>query len=196
MSTYTAFVELAFERLNKELAIPKGFAVALYKEEDSWSFISKLAQLVEGTELLGEFFTQANDIFGEVAFVELVPGTPALRPDGSRVMCADRGGARRLLVGGEPVTPEWLQVRSIVGLAGRAVTFLANPIDDATVQHVWQWTPDGLRCLSEGDGMHSGSAGGPDHSVVVIRSASLQSPTARTTSSTARTAISSSAASS
>ncbi|MCF3526950.1 MULTISPECIES: hypothetical protein [Stenotrophomonas] len=47
MSTYTAFVELAFERLNKELAIPKGFAVALYKEEDSWSFISKLAQLVE-----------------------------------------------------------------------------------------------------------------------------------------------------
>lgn len=47
MSTYTTLVELAFERLSKELGIPKGFVVALYEEKDSWSFISKLAQLVE-----------------------------------------------------------------------------------------------------------------------------------------------------
>ena len=35
MSTYTTLVELAFERLSKELGIPKGFVVALYEDKDS-----------------------------------------------------------------------------------------------------------------------------------------------------------------
>ncbi|HEL2959334.1 hypothetical protein ACQ5SB_06705 [Stenotrophomonas geniculata] len=71
MSTYTAFVELAFERLNKELAIPKGFAVALYEEEDSWSFISKLAQLVEAV------FTRAVvDALREPLILEVISNLP------------------------------------------------------------------------------------------------------------------------
>lgn len=60
MSDNRKFIELAFERLSKELGISKKFVVDLYAEENSWSFTSKLAQLVEGTfthaivEALGE----------------------------------------------------------------------------------------------------------------------------------------------
>ena len=46
-------------------------------------------------------------------WVELVAGVPALLPDGTLVTCADRDGARRLLVDGEPVTPADLQVRGV-----------------------------------------------------------------------------------
>ena len=39
------------------------------------------------------------------------PASPAVLADGRLVMAADRDGARRLLVDGEPVTPPELQVR-------------------------------------------------------------------------------------
>ncbi|HIE1100332.1 TPA: hypothetical protein ACXJQL_002902 [Stenotrophomonas maltophilia] len=71
MNTYTTFVELAFERLSKELAIPKGFVVALYEEKDSWSFISKLAQLVEAV------FTRAVvDALREPLILDVISNLP------------------------------------------------------------------------------------------------------------------------
>lgn len=71
MSTYTTFVELAFERLSKELGIPKGFVVALYEEKDSWSFISKLAQLVEAV------FTRAVvDALREPLIIDVISNLP------------------------------------------------------------------------------------------------------------------------
>ena len=77
-------------------------------------------------------------------WVELVAGTPRLWTGGRVVTCADRDGARRLLVDGEPVTPADLQVRSVVAADRGGVVFVANPIDDATVSHVWRHDADGL----------------------------------------------------
>jgi dipeptidyl-peptidase-4 len=118
------------------------------------------------------------------AWVELVPGSHQLAPDGRLVSCADRDGARRLLVDGEPVTPEDLQVRSIVRVRAddgeTEVWFTANPLDDATVAHVWRWRGDGaLDAITDEPGVHSASVGG---STVVVRSATLDEPLARTAS--------------
>ncbi len=110
------------------------------------------------------------------AWVELVAGTPARLADGRLVTAADREGARRLLVGGEPVTPTDLQVRSVVSTGGAeqpVVTFCANPIDDATELHVWQWTDDELRPITTAPGVHGAAVGG---CTTVVRSATLAHP--------------------
>ncbi|MDO8389342.1 MAG: prolyl oligopeptidase family serine peptidase [Actinomycetota bacterium] len=123
---------------------------------------------------------------GDLAWVELVPGTPAVLADGQLVTAADRDGARRLLVDGEVVTPVDLQVRAVLGTHGDEVYFLANPIDDATVQHVWRWQADGsLQALTDEPGVHTvtigGPQAGPDNSpVIVLRTAVLAEPGAIT----------------
>jgi dipeptidyl-peptidase-4 len=110
-------------------------------------------------------------------WVELVRGAPRLAPDGALITCADREGARRLLVDGEPVTPVDLQVRAIETVDGPGAVFLANPIDDATVLHVWRWTPDGhLEALTDEPGVHTVAAGG---STLVVRTATLAEPRAQ-----------------
>ena len=107
-------------------------------------------------------------------WVELVPGAPRLAPDGVLITCADRDGARRLLVDGEPVTPTDLQVRAIETVDGPGVVFLANPIDDATVLHVWRWMPDGqVEALTDEPGVHTVAAGG---GTIVVRTATLAEP--------------------
>ena len=116
------------------------------------------------------------------AWVELVPGTPVRLADGRVVTAADRDGARRLLVGDEPVTPTDLQVRSIVSTSGDEstpiVTFCANAIDDATQLHVWRWTDDGLQAITTEPGVHAAAVGG---STTVVRSATLDRPGTTTT---------------
>lgn len=108
---------------------------------------------------------------GDEAWMELVPGVPAVLADGQLVTCGDRDGARRLLVDGEPVTPADLQVRAVAATQDDEVWLLANPLDDATVQHVWKWTADGvLAAITTEPGVHSVSVGGP---TVVVRSATL-----------------------
>jgi dipeptidyl-peptidase 4 len=110
-------------------------------------------------------------------WVELVPGVPRLAPDGTLITCADRDGARRLLVDGEPVTPPDLQVRAVESVDGSGIVFLANPIDDATVLQVWRRTPDGdLEPLTDEPGVHAVAAGG---GTVVIRTATLADPGAQ-----------------
>jgi dipeptidyl-peptidase 4 len=114
---------------------------------------------------------------GDAAWVELVPGTPAVLDD-QVVMTADRGGARRLMVDGSEVTPADLQVRAVLSAGGDEVYFTANPIDDATVAHVWRWRTDGtLVALTDEPGVHTASIGGP---TVVLRSAVLDEPGAIT----------------
>ena len=75
------------------------------------------------------------------AWVELVPGVPCYGPGGALLTCTDFGGARRLAVDGVPVTPTDLQVRAVVAAGADGIVFLANPLDDATVLHVWRATP-------------------------------------------------------
>jgi dipeptidyl-peptidase-4 len=92
------------------------------------------------------------------------------------VVCADRHGARRLLVDGTPVTPPSLQVRSIASADDGGIVLLANPLDDATVLHVWRYTcVDGetsgtLEALTDEPGIHGVAAAGP---TVVIRTATV-----------------------
>jgi dipeptidyl-peptidase 4 len=111
------------------------------------------------------------------AWVELVPGTPARLADGRLVTAADRDGARRLLVDGEPVTPPDLQVRSVVSTGGDAtspvVTFCANPIGDATQLQVWQCDGDDLHPIATTTGVHGAAVGG---ATTVLRSATLDRP--------------------
>ena len=115
---------------------------------------------------------------GDRAWVELVPGTPQVLADGRLVMCADRDGARRLLVDGTPVTPTDLQVRSVVGTHDDAVWFIANPVDDATVQHVHRWRNDGeVTAITTEPGIHTVTIGGGRE---VLRSAVLDQPGAVT----------------
>ena len=93
------------------------------------------------------------------------------------ITCADRDGARRLLVDGEPVTPTDLQVRAVETVDGPGVVFLANPIDDATVLQVWRRTPDGqLEALTDEPGVHTVAAGG---GTIVVRTATLAEPGAQ-----------------
>ncbi len=112
-------------------------------------------------------------------WVELVAGVPAELGDGRLVTAAERDGARRLLVAGEPVTPHDLQVRGVIAVDDDRVTFLAHPLDDATVQHVWRWTADdaSLSQLTDGDGVHSANVGGP---TTVVRTSTLDASAPRT----------------
>jgi dipeptidyl-peptidase-4 len=113
----------------------------------------------------------------DAAWVELVPGVPrwwatdGMEGTAQLVVCADRDGTRRLLVDGEAVTPESLQVRSVASADGGGIVFCANPVDDATVLHVWRYTAGGdLQALTDEPGIHAVAAGGP---TVVIRTATV-----------------------
>jgi len=118
-------------------------------------------------------------------WVELVSGAPILTGDGRLLSCADRGGARRLMVDGQAVTPTELQVRAIVGTVTRAdttaaVIISANRIDDATAVGLWRIgiTDGTTEALTPTTGVHSGAVGG---STLVLRSATLDDPVVHTT---------------
>ncbi|MET0901883.1 MAG: prolyl oligopeptidase family serine peptidase [Acidimicrobiales bacterium] len=104
------------------------------------------------------------------AWVERAPGTPARLDDGRVVVCSDTGGARRLVVGGTPVTPDDLHVRAVADVDADRVVFTANPVDDATGTSVWRWSDAGLEQVTADDGVHSASVGGD---TVVVRRVSL-----------------------
>jgi dipeptidyl-peptidase 4 len=110
------------------------------------------------------------------AWVELVPGAGALVAPGTAVMCADRDGARRLLVGGAIVSPADVQVRGVVNAEASRVVVSGNPVDDATVLHVYEWTPAGFTAVTGGLGVHTAVIGGE---TTVIRSATLDEPGGR-----------------
>jgi dipeptidyl-peptidase-4 len=110
------------------------------------------------------------------SWVELVPGTGAMVAPDTVVTCADRDGARRLLFGGEVVSPADVQVRAVVAADATQVVVTGNPLDDATVQHVYRWTPDGFEALTDEPGVHAAAVGGD---TVVRRSATLDEPGGR-----------------
>ncbi len=105
-------------------------------------------------------------------WVELVPGSPTVLHDGRVVACSDRDGSRRLLVDDVPVTPEDLQVRTIISADLDRVIFAANPIDDATVMHIFRsaYTPNLIESLTDEPGVHGAVTAGE---TVVIRTTTL-----------------------
>ncbi|MGW7681870.1 prolyl oligopeptidase family serine peptidase [Kribbella sp. NPDC054772] len=89
------------------------------------------------------------------AWVELIDGTPARTASGKLVHTEDVGETRRLVIDGVPVTPDGLQVRSVLEVSGESVLLQAN--DEPTERHLWLYDGHGLRRLSDGQGVHSGS---------------------------------------
>jgi dipeptidyl-peptidase-4 len=111
------------------------------------------------------------------AWVELVPGTGVLIAPETLVMTTDNDGARRLRVGDQLVSPRHVQVRAVVAASDDVVIATGNPIDDATVQHVYRWTPaDGFQPITDGLGVNTAVANGDS---VIVRSATLEEPGAR-----------------
>ena len=107
------------------------------------------------------------------AWIELVPGAPALRPNGDVVTCVDRG-VRRVAVNGVPVTPEHLQVRSIVSV-GEEIVFTANEISRPWFVGIHALGDHGMRTIADGDAVYSAAHG---DGVTVLRETSLASPRA------------------
>ena len=147
-----------------------------------------LVMTVQARDQRSTMTLQVNEITGETTelardsddvWVELVPGSPQLLADGTLVCAADRDGARRLLVDGEPVTPSDLQIRAVLSATTDRIRFTANAIDDATSLHVWERSADGtLLARTDEPGVHWLTSGGP---TTVIRSASMDEPGATVT---------------
>ncbi|MGH3611356.1 MAG: prolyl oligopeptidase family serine peptidase [Pseudonocardia sp.] len=94
----------------------------------------------------------------DTAWVDIVPGVPAHTAGGALVTVADLDGARRLMVGGEPMTPSTLQVRAVLDVDDDTVLISAS--EDPTTVGVWSAGPDGLVCHTPAPGVHSGRLAG------------------------------------
>ncbi|WP_181780551.1 S9 family peptidase [Pseudonocardia pini] len=105
-------------------------------------------------------------------WVEIVPGVPARTAAGTLVQVDDREGARRLVVGGEPVTPRSMQVRAVLGVDGETVLLAASD-QDPTSTSVWTWSPAGLERVTPATGLHSGRLAG---GTLVVSSTDLDTP--------------------
>ena len=152
-----------------------------YLNSVAWSAAGLIAQvqsrdqrsvtIVRIDETTGNCATIGTD--SDPSWVELVPGSPALQPNGSLVTCADRG-VRRILVDGVVATPDNLQVRAIVSV-GDEVVFCANDVSTPWFQGVYTLGPEGLRVVAAGDAVVSASHGGGRS---VVRESSLRDPRA------------------
>ena len=85
------------------------------------------------------------------AWVELVPGVPALQLDGTLVTCTDRNGSRRLLVDGVAVTPTTMQVRSVVSTRD-SIVFMANDISSPWEIDAWAYNSGALEQITHSNG--------------------------------------------
>jgi dipeptidyl-peptidase-4 len=92
------------------------------------------------------------------AWVQLIPGVPARTGSGLLVTTQDRGTTRGLLVGGQPVTPDGLQVREVIAVTGGSVLFIAS--DEPTEEHLWVHEDGAARRLSDRPGVHAGQRAG------------------------------------
>jgi dipeptidyl-peptidase 4 len=94
------------------------------------------------------------------AWVNLTYGAAPLRTTAGRLVhVSDLDGDRRLVIDGEPVTPDGLQVREVSGADGETVYFIG--IQEPTQEHLWRYDPErGLHRISDSPGVHAGTAAG------------------------------------
>jgi len=90
--------------------------------------------------------------------IEIIPGAPC-RWEGALVTVEDRNGARRLVVDGESISPDGLQIRSVVGvnLGKLVVCASADPLDVDIAAISFDGS---METLSRGGGVHSAVVGG------------------------------------
>jgi dipeptidyl-peptidase-4 len=91
-------------------------------------------------------------------WLDIVSGVPVHTESDELVWVEEDDTSRRLLVGGEPVTPGGLQVRSVLDVDGDTVLFTAS--DEPTEVHVWAYDGVGLTRLSSGTGVFGGRRAG------------------------------------
>ena len=101
-------------------------------------------------------------------WVDICSGVPAWLGDGRLVWLTDLDDTRRLLVGGDPVTPDGLQVSAVLGVGEDWVLIEASA--EPVESHVWRWTQAGLEQLTSDAGVHRAVAGGD---VLAVASATL-----------------------
>jgi dipeptidyl-peptidase-4 len=104
------------------------------------------------------------------AWTQLVPGVPAWLPGGRLLTAGHRGDTLRLLIDGEPVTPEGLHLVAVVD-TGEDVVFRAT--DEPTEIHVWRLGGGGLARLSAHPGIHAAAAG---DALMVLTSETSETP--------------------
>jgi dipeptidyl-peptidase-4 len=92
-------------------------------------------------------------------WVDVVPGAPALRPDGALVNVRALDGAYRLTVDGQPATPVELQVRQVLDVDANDILFTASA-DDPTQAHVYTLADGVITRISQEPGVHSAYRGG------------------------------------
>jgi dipeptidyl-peptidase 4 len=93
------------------------------------------------------------------AWVPITYGAPLRTTAGRLVRVSDLDGDRRLVIDGERVTPDGLQVSEVSGADGETVYFIG--LQDPTEEHLWRYDPErGLQRISDSPGVHSGSAKG------------------------------------
>jgi dipeptidyl-peptidase 4 len=105
----------------------------------------------------------------DAAWVDVVPGVPGRLADGRIVWVGVRNDSYSLWFDDDPVTPEGMQVASVLH-AGTRVVFSAY--EEPTQIHLWAATPSGsLTKLSDDPGVHAGRA---NDDVVIVSAASLE----------------------
>jgi len=111
-------------------------------------------------------------VFESDTWVDLFAGSPQRLTTGDIIHIAHGEGLARLMANDVCLSPNDLNVRSIISAAHDVVTFTANVLDHPEMQGVWQWKPgdDAPTVLTPLDGIHSAAVGG---STRVIRRSSL-----------------------
>jgi dipeptidyl-peptidase-4 len=109
-------------------------------------------------------------------WVDIVTGVPARTADGRIAWTADSGGTKRLYVAtaqqhadgtAEPVTPDGLNIRRVIGVDGDTVLFSSSADDPAQIA-VWLADGSGVRLVSPAEGVHSATRSG-DTTVLASR---------------------------
>jgi dipeptidyl-peptidase 4 len=104
-------------------------------------------------------------------WVDLFAGVPRRLSDGRLVTVAGADDAVALCIGGTPVTPPEMEIRSVLATGGEEVLFTAST--EPTEVGVWRWeagTGD-LTCLTPTPGVHTAASEG---GVSVIGSAGME----------------------
>ena len=127
--------------------------------------------------------TSVHAIERDANWVELVPGTPALTSTGTLVWCGERSGVRSLVTTNGTLTPNNLQVRSVIGATDTHVWASVNDLEQPESLQTCVVALDGSGCdvVTTGVGVHTSVVGGP---TFVTRTSNLSTSRARFTVST------------
>ncbi|WP_404191336.1 S9 family peptidase [Streptomyces tauricus] len=109
----------------------------------------------------------------DTAWLEFVPGTPAITAATGLVLTTQEGTRGLLMTGTGVRTPEGMYVHELLGTAGGRLYFMAA--EEPTEAHVWSYdTENGFIRLTDEPGVHHAAVGGD---TVVLDSSTLDGQT-------------------